>query len=472
MSRNLSIQDIYADALVTILAFVPRDFLNVTRFVCRNWNHVIKERLKRKKRIIRLHDFVKYNNIDILEWALKNGCSGKNIICCMAASLGNVEILDWAITRSFPLDFKSKSITEDVLSMYKLGHFDRNRIFEGKNVKKSERIRMLQENFRNGTIHLFKSVPCAARNGHIRVLEWAKKRFHYCGIEEIRAGIVGNRMHVLEWIMKNGCVGIDKKDYVTCSLATGERLEILQWLRKNGWNWNERVCSGAARKGDLETLKWAIDSGCPWNNEICHDAALGGHLEILKWTIEKGCQWNNNTARVAALGGHLHILKWARENNLTLGSAICLRAAAHRGHLHILKWMKENGLFVDENICLEAAEGGHLQVMQWARENDCKWEAQVCNVAAEQGHFDLLKWLRENGCPYDESTLEMSLISGNNKNVSRHRDNNYSGFTEIGRNTAEPPPFYIFAIVQFGFPILVAIALLILRPHITSFFER
>jgi len=101
---------------------------------------------------------------------------------------------------------------------------------------------------------------------------------------------------------------------LTTVAARNGHLKLLQWAREHGCPWNEWTCWKAAEGGHLEVLQWAREHHCPWDEWTCWKAAEGGHLEVLQWAREHHCPWNEWTCRKAAEEGHLEVLQWAREN--------------------------------------------------------------------------------------------------------------------------------------------------------------
>jgi hypothetical protein len=81
----------------------------------------------------------------------------------------------------------------------------------------------------------------------------------------------------------------------TCSSAAFEgHLEVLQWARKHGCPWDSESCAYAAKGGHLHVLQWAREHDCPWNKQTCRQAAEHGHLDVLQWAREQDppCPWN------------------------------------------------------------------------------------------------------------------------------------------------------------------------------------
>ena len=182
----------------------------------------------------------------------------------------------------------------------------------------------------------------AAENGHLHILQWAKKK----GYEKLYGSL-------------------------TSSAAKGGQLLVLQWLIKHGCPWDDSASYYAAENGHLDVLKWAIDNGCPYDKYTCSYAAKGGHIEVLKWLRSIMCPWNECTSRMAI------------ENN----------------HLDVLEWAVAHGCEKSEVACTIAATKGNLDMLKWLRKNEFPWTRDVRVYAKKHGHEELLQWAIENGCP-------------------------------------------------------------------------
>ena len=204
------------------------------------------------------------------------------------------------------------------------------------------------------------------------------------------------------------------KAIVECAAWNGN-LEVLEWARDHeGSDWEDnirlergrdvsktyRLCDYAAMGGHLEVLKWLRErGGCPWGN-ACEAAATEGHLDVLCWARENGCPWNIRTCVWSTKRGHFDVLKWARENGCPWNKGVCDNAA-RQGRLDILQWAQQNGCPWDASTCYSAAEGGHLDILQWALENGCPWDKYRRSIAVMRGY-------ERSGWP--ASMLEVRLI--------------------------------------------------------------
>ncbi len=157
---------------------------------------------------------VKHGQLDLLKFAVKNGCSLNFNTSTVAAYYGHLDVLKWA--RDMGCDWSS---------------------------------------------HV---CACAAQNGHLNILKWARN--NDCRWDAYTCAYAAQNGHldVLIWARENGC----SWDKYTCSYAASHgHLNVLIWARKNGCEWNTDVCYYAKYNKHFEVLKWAIENGC-----------LGSHL--------------------------------------------------------------------------------------------------------------------------------------------------------------------------------------------------
>ena len=122
------------------------------------------------------------------------------------------------------------------------------------------------------------------------------------------------QLKILQWALSKG---LDTHWVCECAAVNGH-LDVLRWARENKCVMNETTCAGAARGGHLDVLRWARENGCPWDASVCVNAAGRGDLEMLQWARERGCPWNTDVYESAASGGYLHILEWAYTEGLSL----------------------------------------------------------------------------------------------------------------------------------------------------------
>ena len=152
----------------------------------------------------------------------------------------------------------------------------------------------------------------AARTGHIKLLQWARKDT-WDKYEWAYASVKQERLHTLTRYLIPGYAAqegqLERLRKIPCpwdenkylNVAKEGLLEILELLREKMYDWDESTCAWAAREGHLEMLQWLRENGCPWDTRTCECAARGGHLHILQWARYTGCFWNSKTCEAAAL---------------------------------------------------------------------------------------------------------------------------------------------------------------------------
>lgn len=267
----------------------------------------------------------KYNNLNMLKDIMTPTtrdfrCNAEYItkydLTNLAASLGHLEILQWAIQND-------------------CAYFER------------------------AVLHY------AAKGGRRNVLEWAMD-FGFSGHFLCEPAAQNGQLETIKWLREvRHC---DWGFLVCAGAAKYGHLDVIKYARNNGCKWDHHTCDWAARFGHLEVLKWARDNGCEWTHETCDSAAAFGHFEILKWARENGCPWTNKTCDLAAIRGRLDIIMWARLNGCEWSNKTC-DYAAENGHLSTLMWARRNGCEWTHFTCDDAARNGHFEILKWAREN-------------------------------------------------------------------------------------------------------
>jgi hypothetical protein len=132
------------------------------------------------------------------------------------------------------------------------------------------------------------------------------------------------------------------KTTVLCAARNGH-LEVLQWLMTENCPWYAKACNVAAKYGHIKVLKWLRDNGCDWCPRTCSNAAENGHLEVLMWARVNGCDWFENTiCASASIHGHLDVLVWLQTEGCILHRDACT-FAERNGHDAVVAWLKKNG---------------------------------------------------------------------------------------------------------------------------------
>ena len=208
------------------------------------------------------------------------------------------------------------------------------------------------------------------------------------------------QLNVLDYLLKNGC---EFNELVGCEAILGNQFETLQWLL-NKFSWDGlKLCSTAAKTGNLLILQFLHKNQIQWNHFVSIEAAKGGHLELLKWALENGCEYNLKTWFNAAKYGHLEVLKWAKLKDFTYISHFIIPVgAAQNGHLEVLKWTFENGYNLHYITGMAAVKYGHLEVLKWLHIKECEFNEKTFGSAIIGNHIEILKWFQENGYHIDK----------------------------------------------------------------------
>lgn len=322
------------EILIHILQYVGNDLKRVCRLVCHRWNSVLPTRDKDLE------------------------CSNLTIV---AATLGNIKLLQWAYGMNYPLD-------------------------------------------------KYKIYWRAARVGCLGILEWTHEHTFDTPIDGYtfvcsQAARFGH-LELLAWLRDpNTGGGRCRWDTCVCNAAVlNGHLRVIMWLRdpKTGGGvcpWSKTACRLAVGTGRLDILSWLRDSEtgggrCPWDRNVCLQAARIGRLDILirlrDPEFDGGvCPYNQyQCINDAAANDHIHVIEWLRDANTDIGRC---------------EW--------DEQTFANAVRYGSIDTLEWLRDPKtaggiCPWNESACLASVCTGRFNNLKWLRdpETGggiCPWD-----------------------------------------------------------------------
>jgi hypothetical protein len=299
--------------------------------------------------------------------------------------------------------------------------------------------------------------------GHLEILKWFYPRINLNVVRLLDASILGNQMHILEWIFesfkwyeiilmelkgdldreihfkfetmmvarasRHGNLSMVKLliakgfEYrhtdVTQAAAASGNLEVLMYLRSLDCPWSETIYLAAAEHGHLEILQWAESHNCPWDNsDLFPAAAKSSNMDVYQWVHDRQCPFKKEFSLDNAVKlGKFEFLKFARANGITVMSGGFLNrvqdCAAKRGDLETILWalaqMKllynepYNELLRIQNILIAAATHCHIHILEWLETvvPTEEFVHRAIEPAVIQGHVDVLKWVVRNGYKWD-----------------------------------------------------------------------
>ncbi len=137
---------------------------------------------KRNSNLIPL--LIKYGQLELLKFAIRNGCVLHNDTCNVAAHYGQLDVLKWTIANGCTMS----EITCVKAAQY--GHL--------------EVLKWLRENGCN-----WNKFTCAlaAANGHLEVLKWSRENGCEWDSLTLDYATINQQTDVFNWALENGCSG-------------------------------------------------------------------------------------------------------------------------------------------------------------------------------------------------------------------------------------------------------------------------
>lgn len=265
----------------------------------------------------------KQGKLEIVQWAVENGCPWTRWISASAASGGQLELIKWTRENGCPWDEETSAEAAGG------GH-----------------LTLLKWLHENGCLLNEKTCSSAARNGHLEVLQWARSQGCPWNANTTKNAASNGHLELLVWAVTNGC----RWDSCCCDLAArGGHIAVIQWALGNGIAWipdwlskdpeTVQVCNEEAA---MQLLRLTRKAGHPWTANMFVFAAAGNHLNTLKWLRKKGCPWDASACSAAAAGGHLEALQWLHAHACPW-SAETFKRAVYNEELAVVQWLVTNG---------------------------------------------------------------------------------------------------------------------------------
>jgi len=201
--------------------------------------------------------------------------------------------------------------------------------------------------------------------------------------QKIENNICGpyNDIKILQWLFTNNCLNLDSK--ISTDAIYYGNLECLQFLYSKGYLiLDEKLFEIAAQNCDIATINFLHYLNCPISKRMIF-FFVTGFLNQQKY----------KSKRILTRIEFWDTIKLLEEWDCEWGDISYL--IARSGDLEILKYAYDHGCPLD-NVIENAARGGYLHIIIWARERGCVWDVSTCDYCVAGGHIDLLKWLRNH----------------------------------------------------------------------------
>ena len=241
--------------------------------------------------------------LDILKWAIEEGCPWDVNVCSLAAAGNNhICILKWILLESGN-DVNCVPLPSLFVAAAEGGHL--------------KTLQWLYLNYIN-EFRLDDGTVCkaAVESGSLDVLQWAHHKGFSLDHEAFEAAVTGGSLEILDWLWHNGCQAQDpinpefEADLFFWPSHDG-RIDVLEWLFSKGFQPDFSAWICPAKIGNFAVLECLLEHNCPGNEVVCPTAAGVGTLDVVKWARNHGFPWTN-TMPSALIGGHTEIVSWAQ----------------------------------------------------------------------------------------------------------------------------------------------------------------
>ena len=263
---------------------------------------------KLKKRIVR---YLQTKDIEKLNKMFDHTSTvdsiGRDDVCRLAAKIGDIDLVRWAINNGFPCNFKTIA-TAAYYNKFKL----------------------VKELRADGCPWCEFTCAAAATAKNLKMLQWLRSEGCPWDYETVTNTVIQGEIEMFDYLIEAGC----PLAWHGTTNNSGELYELAAMHRqfdflKHVWAkykhifgpLTKYIWQPALETGSLFLLNWLKDQGCPWDvNNAVTAGCNGVRLEVLVWTVENGDFLIHNVVRVVAF--HCDIESFNYVYKLFLGSDV------------------------------------------------------------------------------------------------------------------------------------------------------
>lgn len=178
-------------------------------------------------------------------------------------------------------------------------------------------------------------------------------------------------------------------------------------LRMAGMQYPSLYATAVAQGSQIK-FEWLEMNGVPMDRaspRVCTAAARAGNLRILRMCVQRGFAAGRATVNASR---DLAIVKYLVEEAGVPLEAGMLTRHAKAGRDDIVRYMVGRRCPVDAAFIDVLVRTKNKAMLAWIREHGVPWRASFFAPAAARGCEEMITWLHAHGCPLDRTILTCS----------------------------------------------------------------
>lgn len=237
-----------------------------------------------------IEKLVSFGCMQLLEWVISIGHPQVEGLCTLAASKGNLKLLQWAREKKLPWDKKTTLAA----------------------VWNAETFLWAVENGCPWDDTVFEQVEA---QDNVAQLKWLAKQVKQ--MAQIAISRLSKKQSLAE-LQQMHAEGIPAKFLICKETIFEGRIEILEWAVSVKAELPPHLCAYAAAVNNLTILQFLRAHGAPYDPFTCINAIAGGHMDLLKWAHADGAPLHVLLLSLLTQSikvSHFEVIKWALQNN-------------------------------------------------------------------------------------------------------------------------------------------------------------
>lgn len=209
------------------------------------------------------------------------------------------------------------------------------------------------------------------------------------------------------------------------AILCARHLPLLAYVKACGMRLVAKMCTLAARLGQVDSLAYLHENGCPWDAATMAAGIMGdgikfGDMAVFAYLRDHGCPAGTSAVETEArLNGRVEVLRHLCEHTGCTVSTAAMDAAVRRGRADALAYLCQRGGTITPNHLTVAAKMSmRVDCLRYLCEHGQRPDAQTLCMAASHGAIDCVRYLHEIGCPWHPDAIAFARARGHHKVVN------------------------------------------------------
>lgn len=304
--------------------------------------------------------------IEMIEWAVSNGCPHSQDIIYAATTTGCIQRLEFV--REYGYKFDRFALASAINRGYVL---------------------MIEYMLSNGCEHTTAYGIIAANFGRVDILEILLKYNVQISGESTMSAAQNGHLSAVKWLLSRGIrPSSNLCEYAACSNS----IEMIKYLLSVGYQLTANVFRNAVQcRASIEFLEYLYQRNCPIDDMLSMFVASSGMTNIIKWAYEKDFPGRN--VMITYVVNNMDAVQWLYERDHEILESV-YSVAINNKDAQKIRWLLSVGVkYVNADPRYDILLSGDVEIAKAFAANGVEFDEATCIRAVKMGRHDLAMWI-------------------------------------------------------------------------------